>query len=368
MERWSVCSKLIVIAYLITIKIYNWDFTTSNNIYKFVLIVLTYVVIDFGYYIINKKYKLYFKILLIAFIIFCLYNVDNFFVFLLPINIFELFYDKLKEYTVLVVLLFTVILVDRVHLIQYLLLSFLLYTSYYSMLNYHKRIKNIMDKKDKINEKYYALQSQTAKDNEYDYQVKYTSQLEERNKISQEIHDKLGHSLSGSIMNLEAARLFIGRDNEKADKMIQNIIDILRNCMNDVRKTLRNIKPPSEQIGINRIILFMDNFKKSSNIETSVLYNGNIDNITNKMWRIIFDNVREALTNVEKYSQASKVTFSINVYNKIIKAEIKDNGVGTLKLIQGLGIRGMEERMINENGELIVDGSNGFSVIMIFHL
>ena len=46
---------------------------------------------------------------------------------------------------------------------------------------------------------------------EYNKQIIYTSQLQERNNIAQEIHDKLGHSISGSLMQLEAAKLIMDK-------------------------------------------------------------------------------------------------------------------------------------------------------------
>lgn len=51
-----------------------------------------------------------------------------------------------------------------------------------------------------------------------------------------------------------------------------------------------------------------------------------------------------------------------------IKAVVVDNGLGTGKLIKGLGIIGMEERAASINGKVIVDGSKGFSVTTLLPL
>ena len=69
-----------------------------------------------------------------------------------------------------------------------------------------------------------------------------------------------------------------------------------------------------------------------------------------------------------KYSKATKVTINIVILNKVIKLEVKDDGVGCSTIIKGLGISGMDERVGNEGGKLIVDGSQGFSVISIIPL
>ncbi|MBZ9688965.1 histidine kinase dimerization/phosphoacceptor domain-containing protein [Clostridium estertheticum] len=70
------------------------------------------------------------------------------------------------------------------------------------------------------------------------------SQLEERNKIAQEIHDNIGHTLSGGIMQLEGAKLLLDIDLPKSKSMVQSTINVLREGMDNIRITLKNIKPP----------------------------------------------------------------------------------------------------------------------------
>ncbi|WP_164958210.1 histidine kinase dimerization/phosphoacceptor domain-containing protein [Clostridium estertheticum] len=82
------------------------------------------------------------------------------------------------------------------------------------------------------------------KDEQFHKQYKYMSQLEERNKIAQEIHDNIGHTLSGGIMQLEGAKLLLDIDLPKSKSMVQSTINVLREGMDNIRITLKNIKPP----------------------------------------------------------------------------------------------------------------------------
>ncbi|MDC0801671.1 hypothetical protein POG14_05695 [Clostridium paraputrificum] len=52
--------------------------------------------------------------------------------------------------------------------------------------------------------------------------------------------------------------------------------------------------------------------------------------------------------------------------NKYIKVEVSDDGIGSKKIIKGMGLQALEERMLNLQGNLILDGSRGFTAIMIF--
>ena len=71
-------------------------------------------------------------------------------------------------------------------------------------------------KNDKLEEKNYKLLINLNNQIEYKNQIIYTSQLQERNNIAQEIHDKLGHSISGSLMQLEAAKLIMDKDSNQS--------------------------------------------------------------------------------------------------------------------------------------------------------
>jgi signal transduction histidine kinase len=200
---------------------------------------------------------------------------------------------------------------------------------------------------------------------EYIRQSEYTFKLEERNRISQEIHDKVGHSLTGALFQMEAAKRLMDSDTQKATELLQNSINISKDGIENIRLTLKNMKPPTEQIGIHRIKLLIEQFNTKQQIKALLTYEGNIEVITPIQWKIIHENVTEALTNAMKYSHSTQVCIEMKILNKMIRVEVKDNGVGTDMIKKGLGIIGMEERTASVNGKIIVDSSHGFSVTML---
>lgn len=196
-------------------------------------------------------------------------------------------------------------------------------------------------------------------------QLTYTAQLEERNRIAQELHDKVGHSLSGSIMQLEAVKVIADSDPPKASLMLQTVIDTLRSGLDNIRTTLRNTKPPQEQMGINRLKLILNEFMEKNSVRTTFTYEGDIGRIKPVVWKIITENTIEALTNVLRHSKADSVNVTLNVMNRITSFRIKDNGSTGGAVKKGLGLTGMEERLSIVNGRLIIDNSDGFSVTML---
>lgn len=217
------------------------------------------------------------------------------------------------------------------------------------------------DKGKNINE----LSKRIKFEEEYRKQVVYSLKLEERNKLSQTMHDKIGHTIAAALIQLEAVNFIMDKDVAKSKSMIDRTIEVLRNGMDDVRKTLRQIKPTDEQLGINKIKRILEEKVQNTSFKYSVKHTGDINKINNAQWMNIIEGIREASTNTIKYSKGDKIEVKVEVFNKIIKVYINDNGIGAATIVRGMGLDAMEKRILAINGKVIFDGSNGFSVVFL---
>lgn len=356
-------TKIVLLIYCI----YQYCSYKMKNIYELVLIALLYICFNTLLHLIKRK-SIRRAILILSII--DLGIAVNFFdqVFILPVvlNILELNFDFNYKIIIstfeLIVILFFISPSMRA---EYMIFTFFSCAIYVLSNNYSIKVNKIIKENDEMREKIYNLSSRLDKNYEYERQIKYMSKLEERNKIAQEIHDKLGHTIAGSLIQLETSKLFLYKDIEKSEEIINKVTEILRNSNESIRASLKNIKPPSEQMGINKIKIALDEFSVNNGISASLVHTGMLDKITHIEWKVIYDNLGEALTNVLKYSKATQVTVKIDVLSKFIRVEIKDNGVGASNIKKSIGIMGMEERCSKLQGKIIVDGSKGFSVIII---
>jgi len=367
MESWIILNKLIILIYVSSLLV-KGDFNYPGSSYIVVISLLIYVIMNVSKALVsNNRCKLIFLIGSIVEILLCNYFVTPIFIIMLPINFYEIFVGKIKFIYILIILTISMyIFNNNIIIYEYLLTSLFFLLSYYFILNNKNKMEILTIKNDKLKEKNYKLLTNLNNQNGYKNQIIYTSQLQERNNIAQEIHDKLGHSISGSLMQLEAARLIMDKDSSQSKAIIQNTINVLRDGMESIRFTLKNIKPEVEQLGINKIKLLVDEFKDKREINASLYYSKNLEKISYVMWKIISDNIQEIFTNVIKYSEASNVKVTVEVLNTLIKIEIKDDGIGCPRIVKGLGLSGIEERTMNLNGKVIFDGSSGFSVIILF--
>lgn len=368
MENWVNLNKALVLIYCIYMYILN----ISENYSMLVLFTLGYISINLLQYIkVSRRSRRILIICSALIIIISSKYLSDIFILLLPINIYQLFYEYERQVNVnwsITVILISSLIVNIKLLPVYLLLSAFSYIIYRVSFRTYGRVKALNAEVDKLRNQNQVLNRNLGRDVEFKTQLQYLSQMEERNKIAQEIHDNIGHTLSGSLMQLEAAKLLIENDKDRATQIIQNTIDVLRNGMESIRATLRNIKPPAQQMGVNRIKLLLNEFSAGNDITNTLVFKGEIDTIAYSQWKIIYENTSEALTNISKYSKATTVTVNIEVLNKLIKYEIKDNGIGAVNIKKGLGLRGIEERCEEFGGKVIIDGSNGFSIIVLLPL
>ncbi|MBC1271421.1 sensor histidine kinase [Listeria booriae] len=196
----------------------------------------------------------------------------------------------------------------------------------------------------------------------------YLAKLEERNALSHQIHDQLGHSLTGGLMQLEAAKALLSTNQEKAAELLDNAILINKAGIEEIRKTLKTTKPAQESLAINRVKAQLEAFETQYGIRTIFQMQGELSKVTQAMWYVFIQNLTEGLTNVLKYSQASRVEVTLTILNKFVRMEMKDNGVGADSVTKSLGLTGMEERTAKLGGKLVIDSTDGFQIITLVPL
>lgn len=191
--------------------------------------------------------------------------------------------------------------------------------------------------------------------------------LEERARLSQTLHDRLGHSINGSIYQLEAVKVLIEKDTKTSRDMVQAVIDNLRTGMDEIRVILRRERPEKYKMALLQLRQLCEECK-GMGVEAQLLTEGEMEHIPEKYLEIVLDNAVEAVTNALKYAKCSKIEIRIHVMNQIIRCSVKDNGVGCSEVVDGMGISGMRRRVRSVNGILDFNTEIGFTVNMLLPL
>jgi len=339
----------------------------DHSLFAMIMALLIYLCLKVIYYIfINKNVNKYISFLLVITIIGLGGSVFQPMTYFLSINLAQ-FIGSIKKESISLsgMSLLYALLIPKIYLQNFILLnvfSVLLIWVSVTMTETSNRLsaenRALKHEKEKLKE--LGLNAK-----EYALHLRHASRLEERNVIAQKLHDELGHTLSGSTMQLEASLLMMDKNKEKARDIQKTVIKNLRDGTESIRKILKSIKPETASVNIQTIKMLTMETQEKSGIIIELLYNSDIADIDYIKWHVITINIKEALTNMMKYSKATKCSIKFERLNKRYKISLTDNGIGCNNIKQGMGLQGMDERLSKIGGQLIVDGADGFNVIML---
>jgi len=173
------------------------------------------------------------------------------------------------------------------------------------------------------------------------------AQEQECDRIARDLHDDLGQSLATLKMIIQSAWLQEG-STVNPPKNHKKILDYLDSIIDKSRNLAMRLRPATlEALGLTTAInLMIDEINRAGKVKITFLHspleNLHFESETINVFRI----VQEALTNILKYSKATKVKVSLRAVKDRLKVKIEDNGCGfVLKdKSKGLGLITMQER------------------------
>ncbi len=194
--------------------------------------------------------------------------------------------------------------------------------------------------------------------------------LKERNRISREIHDSVGHTLSTAMIQLSAMEAIAEKENSTMKDMIGSLRAFISESFQDVKIAVRELKPNEydNYQGILRLQEVCKNFERMSGVEVKVIISKSDWNLSTKQINHLYRMIQEILSNSLKHGKATMVKVIINFEEDEFVISFSDNGVGTDKIIEsGLGLKSIRERVAEIDGIVHMKSSkgNGFFVKVI---
>ncbi|CAM3739956.1 PAS domain-containing sensor histidine kinase [Mesobacillus zeae] len=181
----------------------------------------------------------------------------------------------------------------------------------------------------------------------------------EHKRLAQELHDGVGQSLFTISVALQAIESYI-KDDGVLDSYIEEVRKELEKVMDDVKSYSYYLRPQSlDQLGLVATINSLVSSLEKNNPKISIQFETNMEvrcdpHVEINLYRVI----QEALHNVLKYAQASKVTILLTESEDQLSLRIADNGVGFNKANlknEGLGLKHMAERIDQIGGKFFID-------------
>ena len=223
---------------------------------------------------------------------------------------------------------------------------------------------------DKINEKerIMSLNAELEEKNNqlliYAKEMEKVAQTKERNRLAREIHDTLGHALTGIITGIDACVMLMDAAPDAAKEQLKVIGDVARQGIKDVRRSINALRPDAlEKIILEQALRQMiDEMSRSTGVDIVFQCDTSINAFNQDEEDIIYRIVQESITNSIRHGKASHIDVCITREFNILKINLSDNGVGCKNVKKGFGLHHMEERLQLLNGNLEYDGSDGFKI------
>ncbi|CAA9889402.1 Histidine kinase [Candidatus Methylobacter favarea] len=185
-------------------------------------------------------------------------------------------------------------------------------------------------------------------------------QEDERQRLSQELHDELGQSLTAiKVMAVTAAR-------EKADikKTTDSIISVCDHLMTVVRSMMHQLHPLIlTELGLKATLEDLLNHWSARNpeLKLAIVCPDEVNKLEQKITIQVFRIVQECLTNIVRHAEAEKAIISLAIVNssttdRSLQLRVTDEGQGcVLEMIKtGFGLLGMRERINSLEGQLTI--------------
>jgi signal transduction histidine kinase len=195
-------------------------------------------------------------------------------------------------------------------------------------------------------------------------------QDEERRRLARELHDSTGQMLAAMKMVLDEMRIE-GKE-PKFAALVNQSIELNDEMSRQLRTMSYLLHPPLlDEVGLpSALRWYTEGFAERSAIKVDLQVSDGFDRLPQEMEIAIFRVVQECLTNIHRHSGSPTASVRLNRTNDVVDVEISDTGQGIAsdrlrgdRIVSGVGLMGIEERMRQFGGSVKVTSSENGTLV-----
>jgi two-component system sensor histidine kinase DesK len=188
-------------------------------------------------------------------------------------------------------------------------------------------------------------------------EVEQLARVAERERISRDLHDLLGHTLSVIVLKSELASKLASRDPERAAAEIRDVESVAREALAQVRAAVQGYR----STGLKSEFARAASVLRDAGLEVKSDYTpAELTPLEESVLTLV---LREAVTNVIRHARASRCELKVGVTDSSFEMRVADNGVGG-QALEGAGLTGMRERVQALGGALERTVEGGTSLLI----
>lgn len=184
----------------------------------------------------------------------------------------------------------------------------------------------------------------------------------ERKRIAREIHDTLGHALTGISAGIDAVKVLVDIDTNRAKEQLNNVSVVVRDGIRDVRGSLNKLRPGALENNTLKeaLIKIIREYEAISNLEIHLRYEWDNIDLDIAKEDIVFRVIQESITNSVRHGHAKTIWIELLEEEEAYVMTIQDDGVGFDELHYGYGLKQMQERLMIIGGSVRFENRDGF--------
>ena len=201
--------------------------------------------------------------------------------------------------------------------------------------------------------------------------------LQERLSLAREIHDGLASDLAAVVALFKYYEQRRQRDPDDASQLLPQLRSMSEEILAGARDILQSLRPKTIQSEglLASVLKLVDQFGRVNLVETNVSIRGEESAISAEQKEVIFQVLRESLSNVRKHSQARNLWVVLDLSTVPWVLTVRDDGRGfdvrrvaeDPKKIGSYGLVGMRERaeLLGGSLEIVSQSLEGTLVTLI---
>ena len=191
----------------------------------------------------------------------------------------------------------------------------------------------------------------------------------ERTRVARELHDTIGGDLAASVALF---KYYFENPSERGqrEEVLRNIYEVLQTTLSSLRGMLRSLR--SREVGpaglVGDLTEMANAYQRFHGLDVLIKVSGDEQELTRVQQEVVFQVVREALSNVRRHSGSGTCMVTCNFVDVPFVVEIRDWGVGIVDdSHDGFGLIGMRERAAGIGGRMEVASvpGRGTTILLI---
>ncbi|MDB5284952.1 MAG: two-component system sensor with a ligand-binding domain, partial [Bacteroidota bacterium] len=188
-----------------------------------------------------------------------------------------------------------------------------------------------------------------------------------RMKIAADLHDEVGSTLTDIAVQAELAQM---SNSQQQTASLEKIAKALHNAVGNMRDVIWTVNAKNDTVGklLSRMEEHLYEALSGQDIQSKFIVTGvnrlkEIDGVTRQNIYLIF---KEAITNIIKHSNATKVEVQVTSDGESFELKITDNGNSTQSKFMGngIGLESMKDRAKELGANIEISRANGFEIIL----